>query len=107
MNTPRPNTTIIHGTHRPQDLIPTLLDAVREYNPSAYAGLMVSPFGAIPAYVQDEGDDSPWWDGDDASYLLNEVLFDLLNEVSPEGCYFGAHPGDGSDFGWWETDHEP
>jgi len=30
-----------------------------------------------------------------------EDLFELLNEMAPEGQYFGAHEGDGSDFGWW------
>lgn len=33
---------------------------------------------------------------------LIQDLFDTLNQISPEGYYFGAHPGDGSDFGYWE-----
>ena len=38
-----------------------------------------------------------------ASILLNEDVFDLMNEIAPEGSYFSAHEGDGSDFGFWEV----
>jgi hypothetical protein len=92
--------TLIHATLRTQDLIPCFLDAVREYAPAEYEQIMVSAFGPIPAYVQDEGDSCEWWQSDDASYLL-EDLFNILNDVAPAGYYFGAHEGDGSDFGFW------
>jgi hypothetical protein len=95
--------TVIHGTLRPQDLIPGFLDALRNVAPDAYAQLVVMPFGPIPAHVTDEGDSSPWWDSEDATALL-ESLFDTLDEHAPDGYYFGAHPGDGSDFGFWECE---
>ena len=40
------------------------------------------------------------------SYFLMEVLFDALDDLSPQGHYFGSHPGDGSDFGFWPIEEE-
>lgn len=93
--------SVIHGTHRPQDLIPAFLSMLRRVNPEGYIQLATGPFGAVPAYVQDEGDSSEWWDSEDAALLL-EGLFERLNESCGPHHYFGAHPGDGSDFGFWE-----
>lgn len=95
------NESISHGTLKACDLIPALLDAVETYAPDHYTALMVQPFSFIPAHVTDEGDSSEWWQSEEAEWKLEE-LFDILNEVAPEDCYFGAHPGDGSDFGFWE-----
>lgn len=93
--------SLIHGTHRAQDLIPALLDAVKLYNKPGYHGLMAAAFGPVPAFVFDEGEDSDWWNTDQAQCLLQELI-DLLEDVAPDGTYFGTHPGDGSDWGWWQ-----
>lgn len=93
------------GTMRPQDLIPCFLEAVAEFAPEHYEGLMASAFGPIPAYVQDEGDSSEWWESESAASLL-ESLIDTLDEHAPEECYFGTHPANGSDFGWWRINYE-
>ena len=89
--------SIIHGTMRPQDLIPAFMDVVRDYAPAVYEQLTVC--NAIPAYAA-EDEDSEWWNSDSASYLI-EQLWDTLNDHAPEGHYFGSHPGDGSDYGFW------
>ena len=93
------NSSISHGTLRTQDLLPAFLDTLREVNPSAYAQLMLGPFGAIPSYAM-EDDSSDWWNSEDAYWTLDDIK-DALCEAAPEGFYFGAYIGDGSDFGFW------
>lgn len=39
-------------------------------------------------------------DSDDASEVVSE-LFDALEQFAPPYGYFGAHPGNGSDYGYW------
>ncbi len=109
---PEKNTSIIHGTHRPEDLLGTLLFALEDYNmPAARrfnSELISRGFGYSQCGVCGMGNRDDWpqdFDDDVASELIEE-LFDALNEVAPEGCYFGAHPGDGSDFGFWESGEE-
>ena len=86
--------SIIHGTLRPQDLVPAFADALRVLSPERLKNIVT----LLP-----ERDDHPWWETEECAEVLND-LFDLLNEYAPEGYYFGAHPGDGSDFGFWEFD---
>ena len=94
--------TISHGTMRTQDLIPAFLDALSIVNPEGYSQYLLMPFGVIPSDASlDENDE--WWVSEDAGYIL-EGLFDALDECSPDGYYFGAHPGDGSDYGFWQIE---
>ena len=115
--TNKPQTgTIIHATCRPQDLIPAFLEELRIHDKGRsekiFSGIAwryneTDPscisYAAEDRYVDgiENDDDHPWWNSEEASWVLEE-LFDALNEHAPEGCYFGAHEGDGSDFGFWE-----
>jgi hypothetical protein len=98
------NQSCSHGTMRNQDLIPALLTWHRDVCPDEYTQLMLLPFGPIPSHAQ-EDDKSDWWDSDDATELCSQ-LFDDLDAVAPAGYYFGAHPGDGSDYGYWQHESD-
>ena len=43
---------------------------------------------------------------EERSMILNEDIWDFMNDIAPEGTSFGSHPGDGSDFGFWEFEDE-
>ena len=93
-----PGESVSHGTMRPQDLIPAFMDVIRDT--PEYVQMM----NAVPAHAMDDKD-AEWWDSDEAAGLL-ESLFDTLDAYSLEGHSFGAHPGDSSDYGYWEEEHE-
>lgn len=102
--------TVSHGTLRTQDLIPAFLRELRRVNPDAYQQLATpaAGFPIVPAYAE-EDDASEWWASEAAGYVL-DMLTDELAMCAPRGLYFGAHWGDGSDFGWWpeeNADEEP
>ena len=99
--------TIICGTLRPQDLLPTLLAELRSWDEVAWKSISDQvPHGAL---LEDGGltlkDNHSWRESEECAYLLEE-LFDALDNVADEGFYFGAHPGDGSDFGFWKLEDD-
>jgi hypothetical protein len=87
--------TVSEGTMRPEDLIPAFMEVLQQFWPERAEGI-------TEEYSNDANFD---YDSEDADWMLNESLFDALNEIAPEGCYFGSHPGDGVDYGFW-TDEE-
>lgn len=45
--------------------------------------------------------DDAW---EEVSWLINEDLSDRLNDIAPEDTYFGSHPGNGTDYGFWSVE---
>lgn len=89
--------SISQGTMRPQDLIPRFLDVLK--NLEGTDDLTT----AITSRIEFADDDSNCYDyyaSDAAEFDLQE-LFDALENYTPDGCYFGANPGDGADYGFW------
>lgn len=89
--------SISHGTLRSEDLIISFADELRLYEPDH---ARVKEADAIHTLWA-----SGWLDiYDDNSEAICELISDLEEALSchaPAFCYFGAHPGDGSDFGFW------
>lgn len=110
--------TLIRATHRPIDLIPAFLREAKRrdlnweeiindshgqfaYHNGIGAAMNVH-FEADPEanYWLGSTGINGWTSDQDATHTIGELI-DLLNEDLPEGMYFGAHPGDGSDYGYW------
>jgi hypothetical protein len=82
---------------REEDLIPTFEDVLRQ------AG--VEPTDRPPAVDKLlEGGELTDDEREEVLWYLNEELFEALNDIAPEGTTFGAHPGDGADYGYWEDE---
>lgn len=86
--------SVSHGTMHPKHLIPVFLDVLKTYAPEKYN-----------AYVKENPEvlDLDGIDDETLGYVVEE-LFDKLNEIAPDGTYFGSHLGDGSDYGFWSVD---
>ena len=104
---PEPETgTVSHGTLRAYDLVQAFASELARRNPAGHSQ-MFSPacgFSAIPGDA-DGCASHEFWDSDEAHALVS-VLAEALEECAPEDTYFGTHPGDGSDFGFWPSDDE-
>ena len=95
--------TIIHGTHRMKDLLPALSDEL-EYQIQRNADEWCSDQDRMHrdrllriVWTAREVDPD---DDDSTSSALDDLMW-TLNEFAPPYGYFGAHIGDGSDYGYW------
>ena len=82
------------ATMRPEDLIPAFVYELANQKPLRRDHYKLSQ--EISARMNKDG----YYQTDDADYDLEE-LFDALNEYCAPYFYFGAHPGDGADYGYW------
>ena len=100
--------TIIHGTLLNYDLIEafvTELEARSVGSNDAEVKSLIIEANEVCALGMRDGKDAVNYPADDAAadyygWLITD-LSDKLDELAPEGYYFGAHPGDGADFGYW------
>lgn len=92
------NWSVSQATLRQQDLIKRFASVLEEDSPRKHRQLIQECGKWLADWVKEPGQELD----EDAGYLLEE-LFDALNNIAPSGYYFGAHPGDGADFGFWKV----
>lgn len=103
-----PRGTIIHGTMRAQDLIPAFMGVLR--NTHIWDSILypcVKHDQELSFILgKDVDDNDPRWDSEEVSMFLYETLWGYMEDMSPEGYYFGNTEGDGSDYGYWPLEEE-
>ena len=89
--------SVSSATMRTEDLIPSFLweaDLLRLTKDERKA------IRGIQSRVDRAGSDDAYWQDEVSSFDLEE-LFDILGAHSLPYFSFGAHEGDGADYGWW------
>ncbi len=46
------------------------------------------------------------WDSEEGDELICELMDEINSFIPVEGYYFGSHPGDASDFGYWKEEEK-
>lgn len=102
--------SVSHGTLRTEDLLSSFADELDwqmrrngEYfaQPEhfAFRDKLVALVGEAQDAWDEDGEELK--DQEIAAELVNELQDVLSNNFAPIYGYFGTHPGDGSDFGYW------
>lgn len=96
--------SLIHGTHRNEDLIPVFMSEIFRNDPQKAREIWKSSPNLLQALCDKQaGVGTNWWNSEEATEICME-LQDALQNYAPEGHYFGTHMGDGSDFGYWNDE---
>ena len=87
--------SISTGTLRPQDLVPAFYNALHWLDEKGAKGIV----DGVPSEAWSD-DDHGFWTEESCGWIIEE-LTEALQEFAPPYSYFGAHEGDGADFGFW------
>jgi len=113
--------SISYGTLRPRDLISAFSHALEDLNPMEAKGIRQdhkAVYRVLDAglwdFVEEATLNDDRWPGVETgrwrrtwlekSDSCLEALQDALEAQTPDGYYFGAHEGDGADFGFWPVE---
>lgn len=95
--------SIIHSTLRSEDLLPAFFELLKSFDPEKaeeIKGKYPDIEKALKSLKDGESNIS-YFETEESTYLINEVLLNELNKFAPEGFYFGSNEGNTSDFGFW------
>lgn len=90
--------SVSHATMRPEDLIPAFIDELLSQTPTRREHLKL--IKEIRQRIGEALYSGDYYDTDDCVEDLDD-LFTALDSYSLPYFYFGAHPGNGSDYGYW------
>jgi len=94
--------TVIHGSMRTEDLIHIFMATLKVHRHPSWLKFYNENIKTIKA-IQ-ENDFIPQELDMEANDFLMEDLFPAMDELSPKNHFFGSHPGNGSDYGYWPLD---
>lgn len=101
--------TVSAGTMRPEDLIPVFLSVAEAHRLSRADRAQVREIQKRHREMEAQDHSQDVWEeyyqSEEAGFDL-DALFDILDTIAPAGHYFGAHPGDGADYGFWKSEME-
>lgn len=85
--------SISTATMRQADLIPRFAEELEKLDEEGIYSELSAEAKSLKTYE------------DEIASAVLEDLFEALQDFAPEGSYFGAHVGDGADYGFWEPEN--
>ena len=86
--------SISTGTLRTEDLLQRFADTLKACGSTSNE--IANAYDFVNAI---EPEDNP--EGNPDAQLIMDLLWEALEAMCPPFIYFGTHPGDGADFGFW------
>src|SRR5690349_17755964 len=86
--------SVSSGTMREEDLIPAFIWTAKHLK-------LTKSERAEIRRIEKATETDGYYGSEDAGFDLNETLFDILDNHALPYFYFGSHPGDGADYGYW------
>ena len=91
--------TVSHGTMRNEDLIPKFVYILKQFSKGKNK-VQYKECKEIEKRMKSEN----YFQSEESDFDL-EFLFDALQDYALPYFYFGSHPGDGSDYGFWLSEN--
>ena len=103
--------SVSHATLRNEDLIPTFLQTLDSIIEDLRVGtdedkILAEQVAEEIAEIEADLESKPdYFKSEGADHDLQTLMMEL-DTLAPDGYYFGAHPGDGADIGFWPVEDE-
>lgn len=101
--------SVSHGTLRSEDLISSFSGELADM-PGVRSNketVLLAECDAWEEFDEENEDSAALLSHEEQGSELVNDLIDALQEYAPAYAYFGTHPGDGADFGFWLSESFP